>query len=70
MDYIPGVTENFLPENKLSPEREVELKAHLKECEVPFLTCHLCRELYNNIGYQAYAKLIEEAGPTESESLI
>lgn len=69
-EYKGVETENFVPENKLTPEREAELRAHLMQCEMPYFSCDDCWELYQNIGYQEYVKLIVVAGPTESERLL
>jgi hypothetical protein len=69
-EYKGDETENFVPENTLTPDREAELKRHLAECEIPYFGCDQCFELYQNIGYQGYAVLVEAAGPTESEQSI
>lgn len=58
-EYKGAETENLVPENKLTPERQAELTAHFHQCEVPFLTCPQCYELYSNIGFQEYKKLCE-----------
>lgn len=64
-------TEDFVPENKLTPERQAELESHLKQCELPFLaSCPDCQELYRNIGYKKYKAILEGLPPTESESYI
>lgn len=73
-EFIQGVTDVYVPESKLSSEREAELREHFKQCELPHLTCGECKELYDNIGYQAYLKLYQdveaEFGPTESEQYL
>lgn len=69
-EYKGKETEDFVPENKLTPEREAELRAHLMQCEMPYFSCDNCYELYQNIGYQEYAKLLEAAGPTASEQYL
>lgn len=70
-EYKGRETEGFIPVNKLTVDQEAELRAHVAQCEPPYLTCDLCYELYSNIGYKAYEQLrlaIEaEHGPTESE---
>lgn len=66
-EYKGVATENFVPENTLTPDREAELRAHLMECEMPYFSCDLCWELYQNIGYKEYAALVRVVGPTESE---
>ena len=69
-EYKGAETENYVPGNTLSPEREAELTAHHMECEMPFFSCDLCYELYQNVGYQKYMKIRLDAGPTESEQHI
>lgn len=69
-EYKGVETESFVPENKLSPDREAELRAHLMQCEMPYFSCDDCWELYQNIGYKAYEALVIAAGPTESEQSL
>ena len=57
--YEGPKTEGFTGKHNLTLEREMELTAHFHQCEVPFLTCDLCAELYDSIGYQKYKQLCE-----------
>jgi hypothetical protein len=69
-EYKRQETERFVPENKLTSDRESDLRAHVVECEMPYFSCDDCYELYQNVGYQAYVAILVAAGPTESERVL
>ena len=73
-DYRAGITEQFPGTHTLPPEREAGLRMHLTICELPYLQCIECAELYEHLGYVEYAKLVTEVeathGPTESEGCL
>jgi hypothetical protein len=58
--FING--EGYLEEIKrgLTPEREAELRTHLKTCESNLSQCGLCHELYENIGHERYVQALTE----------
>lgn len=58
-EYRGLETEQFVPENTLTPEQEAELRAHVPECEIHYLRCGDCKTLYDNIGYAEYSKIIK-----------
>lgn len=51
--------EDYEGEHLFTEGRIAELKEHLVRCEIPFLTCSTCFELFKDIGYTEYATLIE-----------
>lgn len=68
-EYRGEETENYVPENKLTPEREAELTEHLKKCIEPYLFCPKCKELYLNIGYKKYVEILQTLPPEDLEDL-
>ena len=50
-------TDRYEGAHQLSPKRVAELEAHFHQCEIPFLTCEQCFELFHDLGYAEYEKL-------------
>jgi hypothetical protein len=54
--YTPDA-KNYSGDHHLTGEERTALIAHFHQCEMPFLTCAQCAELYQDIGYKEYEQL-------------